>query len=164
MTPFPTASLQSHQTLNALGLDMFEKELLCVVRYFLSSFEAPDSQLWHQGFAVAVEKWGEPMGLPIAFATSKLVRAVLRCRDGGMFFHDPLDLETRTMVSDDEAYLLTMLHHMRRDETSAARAAVDALTHGQMDPDVIRSGLSFAARFSYGAQRRVTRPELHIVQ
>ncbi|MEO1109921.1 MAG: hypothetical protein AAFX90_18555 [Pseudomonadota bacterium] len=39
---------------------------------------------------------------------------------------------------------------MRRDITPLAREAVEDLTLGQLDPDVIRTGLTFANRFPAG--------------
>ncbi|WP_415918955.1 hypothetical protein [Tateyamaria sp. SN6-1] len=59
---------------------------------------------------------------------------------------------------------MTMLHHMRRDNTDKARDAVELLTHGRMDPDVIRTGLALAARFSAGAPAlSAKRPALRVV-
>jgi hypothetical protein len=57
-----------------------------------------------------------------------------------------------------------MLHHMRRDHTAKARDAVEALTHGQMNPDLIRASLSFADRFPSGARQRLRgTPALRVV-
>jgi len=156
--PVPETALAVH------GFDDFEKGLLPVLRYFLMSFETPDSQAWQQAYAVASERWGEAIGLAAAQALMKLLRAVLESRDGQYSFIDSFDLEFRGTVTPDEAALLRMLHHMRRDQTPQAREAVADVTCGQMDPHVIRAGLAFASRFSAGqAVRRAETPRLRVV-
>jgi len=57
----------------------------------------------------------------------------------------------RAHMTGDEQSLLRMVHYMRRDQTAPARDALAVLTHGHMDPDVIRAGLGLAARFAKGA-------------
>ncbi|MEO0401728.1 MAG: hypothetical protein AAF214_05080 [Pseudomonadota bacterium] len=156
--PAPVPELQR------LGCDEFEWGMLAVARYFLTAFQDPAGQAWQHGYTVATQRWGEAIGLPVAHATGQLVRAVLRCRSDGICFHDPLDQTARIRASRDEVDLIAMLHHMRRNETDKARDAVHALTHGRMDPDVIRTGLSLATRFSAGAAPAQTRrPALSIV-
>lgn len=152
--------------LNDLGFDTFEAGLLAVSRYFFLTHAAPERQAWQTGFAVAVERWGPDIGLPAAHAVAKLARAIFDVRtDFG--FHDPFGTDARTMVTSDEAMMMRMLHHMRRDETPDARDAVEALTQGGMDPHVIRAGLTLSARFGGGvvpAQRRAgCRPKLRVV-
>ncbi|MEL6171272.1 MAG: hypothetical protein AAFR02_04570, partial [Pseudomonadota bacterium] len=51
-------------------------------------------------------------------------------------------------VSEDERILLTMLHHMRRDQTARARDALGALTGSRMSPDLIRASLTFSNRYA----------------
>lgn len=150
--------------LGALGLDEFERGLLPVLRHFLLSYEQPEGQAWQQAYLIAAERWGEALGLPAALAAMKLVRAVLESRDGVFCFVDPFDLENRDTASADEAALLRMIHHMRRDETSLAREAVADVTLGRMDPHVIRAGLSLANRFSKGqSPSRAAPPRLWVV-
>ncbi|UWQ25244.1 hypothetical protein K3553_01915 [Leisingera aquaemixtae] len=155
----------SHEAaLAAHGFDAFETGLLAVLRQFLLSHETPDSQAWQRAYMVAAERWGEAIGLPAAQALMKLLRAVLDCRDGRFTFIDPFDLELRGTVTPDEAALLQMLHHMRRDQTPGAREAVAEVTGGKMDPHVIRAGLAFAHRFSAGqAAARPEAPRLRVV-
>lgn len=148
-----------------LGFDTFEVGLLAVTRYFFLTHSAPDCQAWQTGFAVAIERWGPDIGLPAAHAMSKLVRALCDTRPD-FDFHDPFGTEARTRVTPDEAKMMRMLHHMRRDETPDARDAVEALTRGTMDPRVIRAGLSLSARFGSGVpghKRAGHRPKLRIV-
>ncbi|MEM9639014.1 MAG: hypothetical protein AAGA94_15295 [Pseudomonadota bacterium] len=164
MSAFPDRDVITADALNSIGCDSFERGLLAVARHFLNAFEDPKSQAWQHGYTVAVERWGETIGFPAAHAMSKLIRALLRGRADGISFFDPLCVEARTRVSADEALLMKMLHHMRRDQTSPARDAVEALTLGRMDPDVIRAGLSLASRFSAGCPAAsVQRPSLRVV-
>jgi len=138
-------------TLEHLGLDTFERSCLPILRHFCEAHANPNTQAWHRAFILAVECWGETLGLAAAHLLSKYMRAVLKARADGFSFQDPLDIDKRGFVTEDEAHLLTVLHHMRRDQTGSARDAVADLTLGQMDPYVIRAGLTFAARFSKGA-------------
>ncbi|KIC11547.1 hypothetical protein RA19_05780 [Leisingera sp. ANG-M1] len=154
----------SEAALAAHGFDGFEEGLLPVLRQFLLSYEQPDSRAWQHAYAVAAERWGEAVGLPVAQSLMKLVRAVLERREDKFRFIDSLDMEQRGMVTGDEAALLRMLHHMRRDQTAQAREAVADVTCGLMEPHVIRAGLAFASRFSAGqAAGRGEAPRLRVV-
>ncbi|GGX37527.1 hypothetical protein GCM10007385_00080 [Tateyamaria omphalii] len=159
-----TAHVAGRNDLDAhsLGLDEFERGLLAVSRYFFLCRAEPDRQAWQVAFSVAVERWGPDIGLPVAFAASKLVRALADLRPDFDSL-DPFETEARTRVSSDEAMMMRMLHHMRRDQTSDARDAVDALTRGWMDPHVIRAGLALASRFAAGVSER-RRPALRLVR
>ena len=147
--------------LEHLGFDDCERGLLAVARYFFLARSVPEHQSWQVAFAIAVERWGPDIGLPIAFAMSKLVRAVGDVRTD-FVSSDPFDDDARQRATFDEAVLMRMLHHMRRDQTVDARDAVGVLTRGLMDPHVIRAGLAVAARFGCCAPMR-RRPKLRVV-
>lgn len=151
---------------NDLGYDEFEMGVLRVARYFIDGFQNPHNHAWQQAHSIAVERWGEAIGLPVAQSVLKILQALLRCRPEGVSFNDPFDPQSRNFASDDEFWLLGMLHNMRRDQTPAAREAVEVLTQGRMDPDVVRTGLAFAARFSCGAPAKPAQtraPALRVV-
>jgi len=149
----------------SFGFDPFETRLLAVTRHLVTTSRAPDSQAWHRGFVIAAETWGEAQGLAVAYALWPVVREVLALRGDDFACNDPLDLDTRDLLTADEAQFLAMLHHMRRDETNRARDAVDALTLGRMDPELIRAGLSFSDRFPSGARQRLRgAPALRVVR
>lgn len=154
------------EPLELFGFDALEIGILPVLRQFMMSFEDPDAQSWQNAYLIAVEKWGETFGLALAHSLLKVIKYVRVQRRNGFCFHDPLCLKARRTVTSDEAALIAMLHHMRRDQTSEARIAVEELTQGLLDPDVIRSGLSFAHRFPAGKEPSLSpgRPELRIVQ
>lgn len=137
------------------GLDPFEEGLLPLLRHLICACRVPQSQSWHRAFVIAGESMGEVQGLAVAHGLWPLVQAVHRHRGRGFQCHDPLDIDRRTLLTRDEEHLLRALHHMRRDQTPAARDAVEDLCGGQMDPDVIRAGLSFAHRFPSGARARL---------
>lgn len=158
--------MSSMQLIDALVLDDFERGLLAVTRHLVMSTNEAATQAWQHAFALAVERWGEDRGLAIAYNLHKVIRAVIDCRDDGLNVSDPLCLEGRELLTEDEENLLGMLHHMRRDNTANARDAVDRLTNGRMDPYVIRAGLSLANRFPSGHERQRhsgTRPMLKVV-
>ena len=135
--------------------------MLAVARYFFLARSVPEQQSWQVAFSVAVERWGPDIGLPVAFALSKLVRAVADVRTD-FASGDPFDNDARERVSFDEAIMMRMLHHMRRDQPPDARDAVEVLPRGLMDPHVIRAGVAGAARFGCGAPVR-RRPDLRVV-
>jgi len=147
------------------GFDTFESGLLPVLRHFLTSFAHPERHGWQLAYTTASERWGDSIGLPAAHSLLGIVRAVLVARPEGLWFQDPLCLNTRESVTMDERAFLDMLRHMRRDATPQARTAVEALTEGRMDPGVIRAGLSFARRFPAARARPAPtdRPHLRVV-
>ena len=147
--------------LNDLGFDPFEAGVLAVARYLFCAEVEPERRTWFVALSVATERWGPDIGLPVAFALAKLVRALHDVR-ANMAFHDPYVPDSRVRVTRDEAMMMRMLHHMRREETAVAREAEDALTHGCMDPYVIRAALALAGRFGTGTQVR-QRPALRVV-
>lgn len=146
-----------------LGFDPFEAGVLAITRHFMTGFDAPHLQAWQTGFAVAVERWGQDIGLNAAYAVLKLVQALRRARYD-FEYNDPLCTNARVWVTADEARLMRMLHHMRRDQTNDARDTLDKLTKGRMDPQVIRAGLTLAARFGAGVPRRGPRPAFRVVK
>ncbi|MEM9581675.1 MAG: hypothetical protein AAGA08_01015 [Pseudomonadota bacterium] len=153
--------------LSDFEFDEFETGILAVARYFLIAMNAPETMAWQKAFIVSRERWGETIGFPAAFLLSKSITALFQLRKSGFQFQDPLCIEAREYVTDDEVVFLEMVHHMRRDNTPIARLAVEELTLGRMDPDIIRTALAFAARFSCGTQAQSdsqARPSLSVVQ
>ena len=135
-------------TVESLGLDATEQGLLAVVRHFLTSFAQPETQAWIMAYGTATERWGHSDGARLAQGVLAVLQAALRAREGqGLRFGDPLCPGCRGKATPDEAALMTMLHHMRRDETGQARIALADLTQGRMDAGLIRAGLSLAALF-----------------
>ncbi|MFA3917872.1 hypothetical protein [Ruegeria hyattellae] len=167
MSAIPTPQTKPEmQRPGDLGFDPFETGILSVTRHLLVSFRSPETQTWHIAYSIAAERWGDNIGFPAAHRLAKYLKAVLRSRTDSIDFNDPFCVESRDWVTQDEAALLYVLHFMRRDDTPAARDAVETLTLGRMDPDVIRTGLDFAQRFPSGAtpapQHR-TKPVLYVV-
>jgi len=165
-SPAQNATAVQGQNLAHCGFDSFEIGLLSCLRHFLTSLSDPESQAWQTAYLTAAERWGETIGFGAAQAILKVVRATLDIRTAGLIFNDPLEIDARDYVTEDEYMLIAMLHHMRRDNTTKARTAVDALTHGRMDPYVIRAGLSLARRFPHGqsGQMPARRPLLRVVR
>ncbi|NKX72185.1 hypothetical protein HGE74_08910 [Rhodobacteraceae bacterium R_SAG1] len=132
---------------DTLCLDPFEAGMLPVLRHLLTSLQVPESQAWQHAFQIAAERWGASFGLGVAQALVPVVARLHALRGQGVELHDPLDLDQRDRLSADEAALLLVLHHMRRDQTSQARDALADLLMGRMDADLIRAALGFAHRF-----------------
>lgn len=155
------------QRVETCGYDAFELGLLPVMRHMLTSFVTPESHAWFRAQTIAVERWGENIGLSVCFRLQSVVRMLIEARGPTVLFIDPLDVDQREFISEDEETLLWTLHYMRRDCTAKARNAVEKLTHGQMDPHLIREGLKFAARFpatGMGVGTPQTGPKLSVVQ
>ncbi|MFS4580979.1 hypothetical protein [Phaeobacter sp. C3_T13_0] len=144
------AVLHGEASFADLGLDAFEVTLLPQLRHFMTCLLHPESQAWQLAYRSASERWGDTYGLAVAHALFKVVRCLYDIRGDLYQVHDALNLETRASVTADESAFLRMLHHMRRDETPAARDAVADLTGGWMEPHVIRAALAFAHRFPVG--------------
>ncbi|KIC41983.1 hypothetical protein RA27_00800 [Ruegeria sp. ANG-R] len=151
---------------DSFPFDNFEKGLLIVARHHLDALRCPETQAWHLAYSIASERWGDRIGLPVAHLLARFLKFVVQSRDGVFAHIDPFCADSRDLITTDEASLLFVLHHMRRDETPAARQAVEDLTLGRLDPDVIRSGLTFADRFPSGPRpdaQRVSGARLRVV-
>ncbi len=157
----------SDHTLPFTEFDGFERGLLPVMRHFIHSFTEPETQAWQRAFSVATERWGRDQGLVLAHLVFKIIKATLHTRPLGLAFNDPLCVETRQELTCDEHALLRMLHHMRRDETPAARDAVSELTGGYPDAHLIQAGLTLANQFPNNGVRPdqpARRPTLRVVR
>ncbi len=155
-----------NEVLETIGCDDFEIGLLPVLRHLCVTVQSADPKSWSRAFDIAVECYGEAIGLPAAHGLHKMVLSAFACRDGGLEVKDPLDMVARKDITDDEVQMLSMVHHMRRDNSAAARSAVAFVTRGRMDPVLIRAGLTFANRFPAGVgrhARKVVRPKLSVV-
>ena len=143
------------QVLTGYPFDAFETGLLTVARHHLDALRCPETQAWHLAYSIAAERWGDSIGLPASHLLARFIKFVVACRTDGFEHNDPFCEQSRSLVTEDEAALMYALHYMRRDDTPAAREAVEALTKGRLDPDVIRSGLTFANRFPAGKSPHV---------
>ncbi len=154
-------------TLPRVEFDGFERGLLPVMRHFVLSLTQPKTQAWQHAFSVATERWGRDQGLVLAHLVFKIVKATLHTRPIGLACNDPLCFETRHELTCDECALLRMLHHMRRDETPAARDALNELTGGYPDAHLIQAGLTLASQFptnGVGPGQSARRPTLRVVR
>lgn len=154
------------EVLETVGCDDFEIGLLPVLRHLCVSTESADPKSWARAFDIAVERFGETIGLPATHGLNKIVLALFACHAGGPEVKDPLCPKAKRDITDDEVQLLSMIHHMRRDNSAAARSAVAFVARGRLDPLLIRTGLTFANRFPAGLGRHARvagRPRLSVV-
>ncbi|MEO1109369.1 MAG: hypothetical protein AAFX90_15755 [Pseudomonadota bacterium] len=164
MTPPENKSIRP---LVQFEFDDFERGLLPVMRHFIQSFAEPDTQSWQFAYSTAIERWGVDQGLTLAHLVYKIIKATLYSRPYGLAFNDPLCVESRNHFTSDELALMRMLHHMRRDETPAARDAAGLLSGGYPDAHVVQAGLTLANRFPTDGERREhikRRPILRVVR
>jgi len=148
-----TDDTESHATLVPLrhaDCDAFERDLLPLLRHFLAAQLGDSSRGWHLAYGLAAEIWGERIGLPVAHGLAEVTFVWLNARLSAPDYRDPLCPDAGSLVTPDERMFLRMIHHMRRDQIGPARNCVDALTHGCMEPALIRSALAFARRHSCG--------------
>lgn len=156
----------SIEALRTIGCDDFEFGVLAVLRHIMLGLFEGDPRGWARGHDIAIERWGETVGLPTAHLLNRVAIALADCVEDGPEMMDPLCLDARQRMTSDEMQIMSMLHHMRRDKVSGARNAVAFVTRGRMDPELIRAGLSFAHRFPAGvkpANRVVNKPTLRVV-
>lgn len=147
-----------------LPIDDFEAALLPLLRHFTLALSGESSRGWTIAYGLAAERWGAPIGLPVAHEIAKLVTALEETRGSLPRVQNPLCMDARLLATLDEEYLLLMIHHMRRDETANARDVVWALTKGHTLAAFIRQALSFAAKHSLVSRHASRRaPVLRIV-
>lgn len=134
-----------------LPCDQLEKELLPVVRRLVRTLQTNDASGLSRTYDRAVHQWGDPIGLSIAHLLQRLLSELTKCRGAALECFYPRDRAELQYISQDEYNLLAMLHHMRRDETSCARCFAEELTHGNVGSKAVRTGWTFAKRYSPGA-------------
>lgn len=158
-----TAQAADAIPLETLGFDAFETALLPVLRHFLTALASPESQGWRLAYGSAAERWGPGDGPQIAHRLFGMIEAMQACRAARFRFGNPLCARCRGLLTPDELAFLTLLHHMRRDRTDAARLALAEISGGVMDVGLIRAGLGFAARFPAvtGAAQQAGSRHLH---
>ena len=142
------------------------KAVLPIVRHFLNALSQPNSFGWRIAQTIAVGTWGEARGLAIAYDTQKFLTALLLYRKVPLSFNDPLNLELRDQLQNDEVAILNLLIAMQADKTAQARVCVLYLTQGQMRADVVKSALILAKRLEFNTSNLNTRkrPTLRIIK
>ena len=142
------------------------KAVLPIVRHFLDALLHPNSFGWRIAQTIAVGTWGEARGLAIAYDTQKFLTALLLYRKVPLSFNDPLNLELRDQLQNDEVAILNLLIAMQADKTAQARVCVLYLTQGQMRADVVKSALILAKRLEFNTSNLNTRkrPALRIIK
>lgn len=142
------------------------KAVLPIIRHFLNALSEPKSFCWRIAQTIAVGTWGEARGLAIAYDTQKFLTALLLYRKVPLNFNDPLNLELRDQLQNDEVAILKLLIAMQADQTAQARVCVLYLTQGQMRAAVVQSALTLAKRLEFNTSNLNTpkRPTLRIVK
>ncbi|MEL6464794.1 MAG: hypothetical protein AAFQ58_07480 [Pseudomonadota bacterium] len=134
-----------------LPCDSFEEALLPIIRRLVRTLQTNDAAGYCRANDRAVEQWGDPMGLSIAHLLRKLVSELAKCRGSPLECFYPKDRAELHYISHDEYNLLTMLYHMRRNETAYVHYLTEELTHGKVGSKAVKAGWTFAKRYSAGA-------------
>jgi hypothetical protein len=150
---------------NRNSLDQETAALLPLFRYHLAALQGTDPLAWRIAFCVAAQRWGEGLGLALAYRVQVLLSAILVEREKPFQIADPLDLSQREAITADERILITMLDAMRGGDTARARALIASLTDGRAAAAVVEAGLSLALLLNtpFGSIRRPVAPKLRIV-
>ena len=112
-------------SIDTLSLDEFEHGLLALSRHFVMGYEDGNRKSWNSAYIIAVERWGERIGLPVAFAVMKLIGVLMRLRPD-IEVLDPFIAENKTCVTGDEHALMLMVHYMRRARVASHHDAYSA--------------------------------------
>ena len=132
---------------NAIGLDEFEIGLLATMRYFITSFAAPETQGWVLAYRTAAERWGISDGAKAAYAMFDIVDAMRRARTTMFHFSDPHCPTCRETVTPNERHLMCMIHAIRRGRVGEAQTEAMLLTEGADNANMMRATWTLAGLF-----------------
>jgi hypothetical protein len=130
---------------NVSTLDPVNAAMLPIMRHHLTALQGDDPLAWRHAFHVAVERWGEGRGLALAHRAQVFLSALLACRLVPLNIADPLDLDRRVFLTDDEQHLMVLLSAMREDDAPCARDLLSLLSGGRVTAAIVQAGLSFAS-------------------
>ncbi|MFP7675192.1 hypothetical protein ACG74X_17730 [Marivita sp. S0852] len=128
--------------------DPVDRALLPILRHAVYAFTCPERCAWRSAYMIAAERWGEPRGLALAHATIDLVSAVLS-KDITLEIQDPLDVQQRSEVTEQEHQILLMVRFMRQQDKANARNVMMQLCDGHIYAAVVRAALALASRLDH---------------
>lgn len=140
------------------SLDSEQQALLPVLRHLLVALQGSDALSWRVAFQIAVERWGEGRGLALAHRAEVFLSAVLAARIVPFTLSDPMCLEDRRIVTEDEANILRLLSAMRSESTPKARDLLFDLTNGRPTAASVQAGLALATLLEGGQTAVIRRP------
>lgn len=147
MTCKPHSRRLGDTPVSNLGLDDFEVVLLSVVRHFITSFAAPDTQSWTEALRIASDTFGVSEGAKAAVTLLGVVEAMRRSRRSTFQFSDPNCPTCCSVVTPNERHLMRMVHALRRGRVSEAQTDAMLLCEGAQTEAVLRAAFIFAGLF-----------------
>ncbi|WP_049834649.1 hypothetical protein [Octadecabacter temperatus] len=95
-------------------------------------------------FSLAEQRWGEGLGLAMAHRSQVFLSALLACRNVPLHGFDPLDIDERQNLTEDEAILMSILSAMCDDNTAQARHLIARVAKNRVTAETVKAGLSLA--------------------
>jgi hypothetical protein len=125
-------------------LEAVNKAVLPIIRHHLDALQGDNPLAWRISFQLATERWGEARGLALAHRAQVFLSNILACRPVPMETSDPLDVDQREKMTQDERKLMDLMTAMRSDQIASARELLAHLTGGRVTAQAVNSALSFA--------------------
>ena len=130
--------------INIANMDPVDAALLPVIRHHLAALQGENPLAWRQAFAIAEQQWGEGRGLALAHRSQVFLSALLSCRNVPIRCIDPLNIDERHTLTEDERLIMNAVSAMRSDDAPQARQLIALLTGGRLTAVIIQAGLSLA--------------------
>ncbi len=111
--------------------DEFEKQVLQIARMFFVTFHVPNSQMWMEAFQFAEHEFPAPFGATLANAILIYVESMRRVRANSFNYHDPHCPGCSQQLTDEERYLISVIHHLRQGEMGQAQLNAMLLCEGR---------------------------------
>lgn len=119
--------------------DTFETQVLEIARRFFQAFSDPESEAWIEALRRAEEIFPVPFGATIANAILIALND-MRCSRMNLFsFINPCCPNCAQNITDEERYLLSALHNVRRGRRSLAETECMLLCEGNDTTKLIAS-------------------------
>lgn len=113
------------------GFDAFELHVLEIARYFFVTWSDPHSQSWMEAFLRAEQMFPPPFGATIANAVVVMLNAMRVARPHLFNYHNPRCVGCSRQITDEERYLISALHAVRRGQRSTAETQTLMLCEGR---------------------------------
>lgn len=113
-----------------LKFDTFETQVLEIARHFFQAFSDPESEAWVEALRRAEEMFPVPFGATIANAILITLNDMRSSRVRLFSFISPGCADCCAHITDEERYLLSALHNIRRGQRSLAETDCMLLCEG----------------------------------
>lgn len=111
--------------------DPFERHILTLARLFMMTFHRPEMQTWAHAFEHAETLFGPVAGPVLNKAILSVVEQTRATRGSGFAYCDPYCPNCRPFLTNEERYLITVLHQLRRGRNNEAALQAMLLCEGR---------------------------------